>query len=193
MGRSVTRYGAEPGEWDWAVATFGAADLLPVVSNPNATISPNSTLKTIGKTPSRYDAQRRVVGIANWTRHQSSEREVESWRREQDYGTCVQCRGGRNAIDVDVDETAKALGYARAILAGMGLDPDRQLCRWRANSGRILVPVHFGGDRRKQVIPVEGGNIEILGTGCQFVGAGCHPSGQRYQWSPMGSLGSDLA
>src|SRR5690242_3048364 len=61
------RYGASPEEWKhFAEALALRDDLLPVVSNPSAPIAPDSTLEQLGKTPSRYDRQRRVWGIKKW-------------------------------------------------------------------------------------------------------------------------------
>ena len=52
----MERYGATPDDWLHLDLALGlTADLLPVVSNPGAIISENSTLKAIGKTPSRYN------------------------------------------------------------------------------------------------------------------------------------------
>jgi hypothetical protein len=188
------RYGATPEEWEWAVDTFGGSNLLPVVSNPHAKISSSSNLKSIGKTPSRYSSAGGVVGFPKWTSHRTSERELAEWTAQEDYGIFVVTREGHAAIDVDVDEPAKALRYARAILEGVGLDPDAHACRWRESSGRVLVPVRLDAERRKSVIPVEGGNVEILGLGNGYVACGLHVgSGVRYRWSPLSALAGDLA
>ena len=57
-------YGATPQEWAHFDVVLGLTeDLLPVVSNPNAVISPQSKMKGLGKTPSRYNRQREVAGI----------------------------------------------------------------------------------------------------------------------------------
>lgn len=187
------RYGALPEEWKWAADIFGGANLLPVVSNPDAEISPNSTLKSLGKQPSRYSSGK-VVGIPKWTTYEASEREVSAWRSEPDYGIFVVLRDGWIALDADVDDPAKALRYVRTLLENMGLDPDRQACRWRESSGRLLVPVKLNSERRKCVVPVDGGNLEVLGTGGGFAGFGLHvASGTRYRWSPLSHLGGDLA
>ena len=62
-------YGALAADWAHLELWLGlTADLLPVVSNPNAKISPLSSLKALGKTPSIYNAQGLVVGIPNWTK-----------------------------------------------------------------------------------------------------------------------------
>ena len=60
-------YGATPADWAHTRLVVGDADLLPVVSNPNAVISPQSTMKGLGKTPSLYNGNRQAVGIQKWT------------------------------------------------------------------------------------------------------------------------------
>jgi hypothetical protein len=187
------RLGATLDEWAWAAETFGVENLLPVVSNGGAQISPASNLKSLGKTPSRYSGGR-VVGIPKWTSYRATEREIEAWAAQPDYGIFVVTRGGHAAIDVDVDDAALSLRYARTILETMGLDPERHACRWRESSGRVLVPLRIDAERRKSVIPVQGGNVEILATGGGYVACGTHvSSGVRYQWSPLSNIGGDLA
>ena len=57
-------WGATPDDWHHFDRVLGlGGDLLPVVSNPEAVISPDSTMTALGKTPSRYDSYRQVVGI----------------------------------------------------------------------------------------------------------------------------------
>ncbi|EKM5824266.1 hypothetical protein PU342_004757, partial [Salmonella enterica] len=52
-------WGATPDEWFHFDLVLGRTDqLLPVVCNPGATISPNSKLKMLGKTPSLYNRDR---------------------------------------------------------------------------------------------------------------------------------------
>ncbi len=59
------RYGALPEDWGQLDILLGlGAYLLPVVANPNAAISKQSTIKHLGKTPSVYNSRREVVGIA---------------------------------------------------------------------------------------------------------------------------------
>ena len=62
------QWGAPPQCWDHFDLVLGLTeDLLPVVSNLEATIDPKSKMKELGKTPSRYNAQRNAVGIPEWT------------------------------------------------------------------------------------------------------------------------------
>ena len=63
-----TRWGATPEEWSAFAAIDGMlARMLPVVANPTAAISPGSTMKALGKTPSIFNSDGKVVGIAKWT------------------------------------------------------------------------------------------------------------------------------
>src|SRR5581483_7694931 len=79
-------FGATSAEWQHFVGLGLFADLLPVVSNPNARIAAKSTLKQLGKTPSKYDKERQVWGIADWTTKKSTQQDVALWSRQPDYG-----------------------------------------------------------------------------------------------------------
>lgn len=173
------RHGASPDAWRLWSETLGLTeDLLPVVSNPNAPISPNSKMRTLGKTPSRYNQACMVSGIAEWTSHRATAREIEAWSREPDYGLCVQTRRLR-AIDMDVEEGGSILQQWLTSLDPLLMAP----FRYRADSSRVLIPFWFEEPLFKHVVPVEGGMIEILGDGQQFVAEGTHPSGERYVWT----------
>jgi hypothetical protein len=60
----------------------------------------------------------------------------------------------------------------------------------RANSGKRLMAFIVEGDLTKRRMVVEGGIIELLANGQQFVASGTHPSGARYEW--QGGLPSSL-
>ena len=175
----VARYGARPEAWDEWVALGAGEDLLPAVANPQAEIDLDSRMMGVGKTPSRYNAKRKVVGIGKWTSYLPSPREIESWKAEPDYSISVQTRGEIKAIDVDVDDPKKAATIRAAITEFLGPIP----VRYREGSGKFLVPFKLDGQTRKRVLQVDGGMIEILGEGQQFIADGLHPSGKRYQWN----------
>jgi hypothetical protein len=84
-----------------------AAHLLPVVSNPHATISGNSNMAAIGKTPSRYNGNGEVSGIPKWTEFAATPGDIEKWKSEEDYGICLQTRAVR-AFDIDIKDRAKS-------------------------------------------------------------------------------------
>jgi hypothetical protein len=78
--------------------------LLPVVCNPGATISPNSKLKMLGKTPSLYNRDRLATGIKHWTEHVVTEHDFARWSNEPDYGICVRTVNGWLALDCDSED-----------------------------------------------------------------------------------------
>ena len=78
-----SKWGASREEWLDFSDTLGLTrDLLPVVSNPSAVRSPVSTLKGLGKTPSRYNAHRQVVGFSRWTEYIAKAADVERSARQ---------------------------------------------------------------------------------------------------------------
>lgn len=180
-------YGAQSQEWAHFDLVLGlSADLLPVVSNPSARIHPDSKLKEIGKTPSRYAKDGRVVGLPGWSRLKANGKEMAAWSAQADYGICVQTRSVR-ALDIDVPDPQASQAIVRFVADHLqrGL-PQRR----RANSGKALLAFHLPGEMAKRRMPVEGGLIEFLATGQQFVAVGTHPSGVRYEW--VGGLPDEI-
>lgn len=174
-------YGANPGEWEFFAYTANLKnDLLPVVSNPSAIISPDSRMKDLGKTPSRYDDKGRVVGIGKWTQHAASASEIERWSKVPDYGMCIQTRNVR-AIDVDVTDAPLASTIRDEVLNFFGAR--QPAIRKRSNSPKFLIPFRLPGDYSKRILQTAHGNIEFLATGQQFIASGTHPSGVRYEWT----------
>lgn len=175
----VDRYGAYPEDWDKFDLLLGlTADLLPCVSNWTRPVATNSKLKEIGKVPSLYNKNGAVVGIANWTEKRSTTNAVSLWRQESDYGICLQTRFVR-ALDIDVPNSGKSIRIAEALerLAGFKI-PTRS----RANSGKFLSAFRLPREFCKRKLAVDGGIIEFLGNGQQFIAAGTHPSGARYEF-----------
>lgn len=167
------------------------ADLLPVVSNPHAAISPSSDMKQMGKTPSQYNGRQQVVGIATWTTTQASAEDVRGWAEQPDYGICVQTRRVR-ALDLDVDNAAQVAEietFVRAVLGkGVAL-----AVRRRPNSTKCLIAfevtdIPADQDLFKRTVKTEHGMIEFLATGQQFIAYGTHPSGVRYVWENEGEF-----
>ena len=176
----MERIGASPEDWHLFSERLGLTeDLLPVVQNTQAHISPASTLKAVGKTPSRYNDRRQVVGIQDWTKLRAEATHVHKWAVEPDYGICIQTRRVR-VLDVDVEDPKLAQNLKRVIAAIL---PDVPF-RTRANSARFLVAFRLDGAYQKRILRSEKGIIEFLADGQQFVAAGTHPSGARYLWSP---------
>ncbi|MDU6964393.1 MAG: VapE family protein [Klebsiella aerogenes] len=178
----IKNWGATPDEWFHFDLVLGRTDqLLPVVCNPNAAISPNSKLKALGKTPSLYNRDRLATGIKDWTEHVVTEHDFARWSKEPDYGICVRTGNGWLALDCD-SEDADVQQKIRDLLAQLlGVVPPR---RWRANSNKCLYLLGVEGDFRKRIHRLEGdlGIIELLANGQQFVACGTHSSGARIEW-----------
>lgn len=174
----MDNYGATPEEWGHFGLYLGETNnLLPVVSNPNAKISPNSTLKEKGKVPSLYNAQGEVVGISDWTSQVSSYADIKKWGLNKDLGICIQTKTVR-ALDIDVPDRLSAMKIVNFI-KDKGYDFPM---RMRENSGKCLLIFKLPGEMAKRTLQVEGGIIEFLATGQQFIAAGTHTSGVRYEW-----------
>lgn len=176
------RYGATLDEWATFTLILGLdEDLLPVVSNPNAKISENSKIQKLGKTPSIYNSYRRVVGMPDWTEQKTTAHQITSWSSEKDYGICVQTRRVR-ALDVDVTDKALADELLRFIQSTLGVQLPMRV---RNNSTKFLLCFDLPSpeeDLAKRTIKTQHGIIEFLATGQQFVAAGTHESGERYEW-----------
>lgn len=177
--------GASSAEWaHWDLTLGLTSELLPVVCQPGLPIASNSKLKSYGKVPSRVTPQGEVMGFAKWTTRQTTGAEIERWMRDPRHGICLQTRRIR-ALDVDIPDPA---------LAAIAFDTIAAFCpefavapfRSRRDSGKFLLLFQLDDDAPadlpKQVLTVQGGIIELLGTGQQCVVAGTHPDGARYEW-----------
>jgi len=175
----VPRFGASGAEWFCFAYELGLmSDILPVLSNPQAIISPDSELTKLGKVPSRYNAKRQAVGIKKWTSHQSTTAEIDLWSKEQDYGLCVQTRRVR-ALDLDLEDAAE-IGAVLSVVRNAG---HALPCRYRSASFRRLLAFRLdSGAFAKRTIKRDSGIIEFLADGQQFVAAGAHPDCGHYQW-----------
>lgn len=178
----IPRWGASPDEWVLFNKTLGLSDyLLPVVANPHASISPDSKVTTMGKLPSLYDSRRKVCGIKGWTNKSATPGELVKWQNEPDYSLCV--RGvGCNAFDVDIED--KELSYkVKQFLQGPA-QMNGLPTRFREDSSKFLMPfkLPISTGNGKRIIKCDHGIIEWLATGQQWVAAGTHTGGKRYQW-----------
>ena len=176
-------WGATAAEWlHFAKVLELEADLLPVVSNPNGVVSSASKLKGLGKTPSKYNQAGEVVGIAAWTSHQTTDRNVGQWLANSDYGICVQTRVWR-ALDIDIADPVVSRQVVELVELLQGVMPVRR----RSGTGKCLLAMRMPGEFSKRVIQTPHGAIEFLATGQQFIAVGAHhaaggPTGTRYTW-----------
>ena len=152
-------------------------DLLPVVSNLDAELSPFSKMRDKGKTPSTYNKSNKVIGFTDWTSYKAESKDIKTWQGNPDYGICLQTRNIR-AFDVDVDDKELA-GVINNFINALGYNLPK---RMRANSGKHLFAFRVDGVLAKRVLNVDGGIIEFLAEGQQFIAAGTHKSGVRYEW-----------
>ncbi len=172
------RYGATPEEWLHFREVLGLTEhLLPTVANPYAKPSPGSKIKSPAKVPTIYNRSRQYHGIAKWSERHSTASEVRRWSQEPDYGICLQARAVRG-LDIDIDDPVKAKLLIDLAESHFGPLPQR----FRNGCGRALIPFLMDGPLPKRSVRVTGGVVEILGDGNQFVVAGRHPRGARYEW-----------
>lgn len=172
------RTGATLAEWSYWRALAGR-DLLPCVMNKNAEAAPGSKVSpaTFSKTPTRYNGQKKVTGIAKWTGHEATEKQLDAWSKNPDYGICLITREFR-AIDVDIEDQ----GAAEAVLAMIYEDLGPLPIRTRNNSAKFCALVHCPGELSKTIVRTAHGAVEFLATGQQTVVAGTHSSGARLKW-----------
>jgi hypothetical protein len=141
-------------------------------------VSPNSSLKAVGKVPSVYNGARQAAGFKDWTAKRATGEEIASWSRERDYGICIQTRHVR-ALDVDVDDPELASRIHAFIDAHSPGLPTRR----RGNASKFLLAFDLPGELFKRRVKCASGMIELLATGQQFIAVGMHPSGVRYEWA----------
>jgi hypothetical protein len=172
------RYGATPAELQVALSAFGSTELLPIVSNPHAPLSPRSGVKALGKIPS-FIGPSGAVGLTKWTERTPTLAEVKEWARVPDHGIGVQ--GRKNpALDCDINDQELAFNVRSMIDEYLPNLPTRG----RDNAHKFLVAFHMDDPGQKRTIKTEHGVIEFLASGQQWLFAGTHTSGERYHWDP---------
>ena len=89
----TTQIGASAQDWAHFDLVLGlGADLLPVVCDIEAQISPASKIKKLGKVPTLFDSNGLVVGLKDWPLRKSTRKEIDRWASEPVYGICLQTR-----------------------------------------------------------------------------------------------------
>ena len=171
------RYGATPEAWAHFDLVLGLGEyLLPVVANPNKAISPNSSLSSVGKVPSRYDKDGFVCGIGKWVEKRATAQELALWAKNPDYGICLQTHHAR-AIDVDVSDYEEAQAIRRILEKNV-----KGSYRIRQDSPKFLTLFTCAGEFPKRSMKTANGIIEFLASGQQCVVDSTHPGGCRYEW-----------
>ena len=183
----LSGWGATVDEWANFDLILGLTrDLLPVVSNIRAIVSPRSALQDIGKVPSIYNGDRQVAGLAGWTKRVTRGAEIDTWSRQRDYGICVQTRYVRG-LDVDIPDPSDAQAVRIFVVDWLARHGITLPERTRSNASKFLMPFVLMTDDfspfPKRIVRTKTGLIEVLGDGQQFIAVGTHPSGVRYEWS----------
>lgn len=191
--------GATPAEWYNFDFELGlGAHLLPCVpASPDVRVAEGSSLAgKVGKIPSSFDAMGFAHGMKNWNKRAITSEEVALWARDRRLNICVRTGeiSGVYAIDVDVDDERLSNHISDMLFAGGQQWGEFDACprRSRSNSKKFLVPFRMEESCKKRIITVVEANkelgvkpqrIELLASGQQFVAAGTHSSGVRYEWA----------
>lgn len=177
-------FGATQAEWThWSNRLGLTADLLPAVMDPDAKPTAGSSLRAgaLAKVPSMLNSGGLAHGFHQWPTKQSTAAEVAQWAEQPALGICLQSRNVQ-AIDVDIDDADTAAAVEDFIIGCLfGRLPKRA----RASSPRFVLAFRLDTDGkppRKRTIKTAHGVIEFLGDGNQFLVAGRHKSGDRYEW-----------
>ena len=175
--------GASREEWIHCVGALNVKmDILPVVADTSCAISKSSSLTSLGKVPSCFNPCGDVIGIKRWATRDITRDDINKWAIVPEYGICIRTRSVR-ALDIDVDDPILSKKICECINEYMGVLGYDLPTRFRDNSGRSLLALRIdSGKMPKRKMCVEGGIIELLATGQQFVAFGTHPSGARYEW-----------
>jgi hypothetical protein len=131
------RFGALSQEWERFEAL--SVSLMPVVSNPDAPISPRSAIPAAnkGKVPSMLNGNGEIIGIKGWQTHQLSPEQIATVKAHPDFGFCVVTGRGMIAIDCDVTDAPLADEIKAVLDIALGCDFP---VRHRSNSTKFLVP-----------------------------------------------------
>jgi hypothetical protein len=152
----------------------------PAFLHANAVMSKRQELWHFGyRSVAVYTKDKRPFGI-DWTgRARRNPPEAANVPPFDDaLNTGILC-DGLQAVDIDIDDHAKASEVEQLAKQLLGLAPVRK----RADSARVLLPYRAAhGEPGKRKIEGAYGKVEVLGRGQQFVAYGLHPSGTPYQW-----------
>jgi hypothetical protein len=136
----INTRGATADEWfhfDFVLGLGG--NLLPCVpAGAGVRVLAGSALEgKVGKIPSQFNHQGLAHGLPAWQKREIMSNEIVAWSKDPRLNICVRTGpiSGVYALDIDVDDRAKAEEIVRAIEAIAGPLPKR----WRENSGKCLL------------------------------------------------------
>jgi putative DNA primase/helicase len=185
----INSRGATPDEWfhfDFVLGLGG--NLLPCVpAGDDVRVLAGSALEgKVGKIPSQFNRNGEAHGLKDWQKREILSNELQLWQADPRLNICVRTGpiSGVYAFDIDID--SDQAGAVRSLVAdALGTELP---VRSRANSQKILLAFRMETPCKKRKIKLDsnpkGSAIELLADGQQFVAAGTHSSGVRYQWSP---------
>jgi Primase C terminal 2 (PriCT-2) len=186
LQESNTDKGASADDWFHFDFVLGlGSNLLPCVpAGSDVRILEGSALKgKLGKIPSQLNHAGEAHGLKDWQKREIMGNEVVAWSKDRRLNLCVRTGpiSGVYAIDVDIEDHETASAIYDTLRAMPGVWPTRS----RGNSIKFLAPFILTGEScKKRIIKTAHGRIELLADGQQFVAAGTHSSGVRYQWLP---------
>jgi hypothetical protein len=185
----VTDRGATPADWFHFDFVLGLGDnLLPCVPfADDVKVVPKSALEgKVGKIPSMFNRDGFAHGIKDWQKRPIMSAEVQQWSADPRLNICVRLGPLSNvyALDIDIEDEEISRKVQGVIEKELGPLP----LRFRTNSAKFLFAFRMETPCKKRKIKLDdkprGPAIELLADGQQFVAAGTHSSGVRYQWSP---------
>lgn len=182
---AASRLGATTQEWAHWSALPIAADVLPTVCDPRIPKG-KTELTHSAKIPSMVGGDGRFHGLKGWQHKQSTPGERAAWAENDALGICVVGRTLK-AIDIDIEDVA-TVNKIHAIVDNWATAHGvRFASRRREGTPRSLLV--FAVDPATPIDkcrcffgPGKTWPVELLGNGQQFLVAGAHKSGKRYEW-----------
>lgn len=180
----VNMFGATSQEWD-AFLLLSAADVRPIVCDPNIHQSPLSKIPDPAKVPTYVRHDGTYAGVFGWQRYTPTEGDIRKWRAHPAHGIGLVGRKYK-ALDLDIDCPDLVMDVVDFIDETIGVTLP---IRYRDGAARRLMIFRLTEDDadksvQKMVITTDKeGKIELLGDRQQFQVAGVHTkSGTRVQW-----------
>jgi hypothetical protein len=161
----------------------GYKRLVPITT-PNAPVSPTSSFarpgrqKALGKAPGVRRDDGLWTGV-DWLKLAPTEADLDRWNSWQ-AGVGIRTGGGLVAVDIDTLHTHHADPIANAARTILGAAPSRI-----GNAPKLLLLYRCAEDLPYRRLRFDGGIVELLTEGKQFVAHGTHPvTGRPYEWKP---------